>query len=119
MRWHHRLLSLWRSLVGRRRLEQELDAELHFHLDQQIDENLGAGMNAEEARASAMRAIGSLPLIKDQARESLGVRLIDDLRQDVRYACRGLLKSRGFTLAAVLTLGLGIGVTTTLFSVAY
>ena len=117
MRWIATLASRLRAVFRRARIEEELDAELQFHLDQQLDEHRAGGMSVAEARSIALRAMGSVTLIKEQARESLGVRLIDDLRQDVRYAGRGLLKSPGFTLAAVLALGLGIGVTTTLFSV--
>ena len=73
MRWIAALASRLRTLLRRPQVERELDAELRFHLDQQIQENLAAGMNAEEARAAAVRAMGSVTLVKEQAREALGV----------------------------------------------
>jgi len=119
MRWLLALAARLRSLFRRDRVERELEAELRFHLDRQIAENLQAGMSLREARLAALRATGSITGIKDECRESLGLRLIDELRQDVRYAARSLIKNAGFTTVAVITLSLGTGATTLLFSVAY
>src|SRR5262245_37970985 len=116
MRWHHQLVSRWRSLFRRNRFENELDAELRFHLDQHMAENAARGMRAQVARASALSSLGSMPLIKAHFHESLGVRLIDELRQDVRDAIRGLRNIPTFTTVVILTLSFGIGAISTIFS---
>ncbi len=116
MRWIRRLMMAWRSLFRRARVEQDLDRELEFHLEQQTAEHVAAGMNAEEARAAALRSIGGLVRVKEACRDSLGVRLTDDVRQDVRFAVRTLLRTPGFTSAAILSLGVGIGLNTAIFT---
>jgi predicted permease len=116
MRWLDRLRFRIRSLLWRHRVERELEQELQFHLDQQTDENRRAGMGAEAARASALRTTGSTLQIKEQCRDSFGLRTLDELRQDVRYTCRSLIGTPGFALVAIATLALGIGATTTIVS---
>lgn len=106
-----------RALLRRRAVEQELDEELRFHYEHQVEKLLASGMTLEEARRQARLVIGGTEQIKEECRDARGVRFLESVAQDVRYGLRSLRKSPGFTAVAILTLMLGIGVNTALFTI--
>ena len=106
-----------RGLFDRRALEREMDDELRFHLEMEAAERERRGLDRGAARTEAARLFGGVERTKDELRDARGANAIENIVKDVHYAVRALRRNPGFTLAAVLTLGLGIGANTALFSV--
>jgi predicted permease len=116
-RWWYRLPLLLRSVFRRERVERELDEELAYHFERDVEQNIARGMSTEAARAAAQRALGEFDLQKEACRESWAVAALDKLARDVRHACRTLRRDAGFTIGVFVLLAFGIGANVAMFSI--
>ena len=111
------LFSRLRSLFRRNVVEGELDEELRFHLEHQIEKHIQSGLTREESTLRTRLEFGGIAQVKGECREARGVSFLETLVQDVRFGFRTLRRSPGFTIVAILTLALGIGLNSSIFTI--
>src|SRR2546430_4487918 len=110
-------MNWWKRLFRRTKMENQLEKELRFHLDQHASDLIAHGLSPDEARRQSRLALGGPEQVKENCRDARGTRWLEDLLQDFRYAIRMLGKQPGFAAVALLTLAIGSGATTVMFTV--
>jgi predicted permease len=117
MRWLEQSRMAVLMLFNRKQQTARLNTELEFHLEQQIAENVSRGMTPEQARLAALRLFGNPTVLREEARSFWSWNWLESLWRDLRYGARTLLRTPGFSLTAILVMALGIGATTSLFTI--
>lgn len=110
-------MNWWHRLLRRRKMEEQLEKELHFHIEEHAADLVARGCDPEEARRQARLDLGGPEQVKENCRDARGTRWLEDLLDDFRYAMRMLRRNPGFAAVALLTLALGSGATTVMFTV--
>ena len=113
------LAAAWRALFRRNELYRDLDEEMRFHVEMEVEKNIRRGLPAEQARTEALRTFGAAARHQEECREASGTRWLEDFVQDARATFRGLRKNPGYAIAAAATLALGIGANVAVFSVVH
>src|SRR4051795_8412841 len=117
-RWIDRARLRLRSILRGQDADAELRAEIRLHLEEQIEENVAAGMDPTEARAAAVRAFGSVALVEEKCRDMRRVNVVQSFAQDLRYTLRSLRQQPLLVLAATLSIAMAIGANTVIFNLA-
>ena len=117
MRFFSRLRSLLANLLGKEKVERQLDSELQAYVEMATDEKIAAGVSASEARRSTLADFGGMEQVKQAVRDHRAGTTFEVIGQDVRYGWRQLVRNPGFTAAVIVTLALSIGANTAIFSI--
>jgi predicted permease len=117
MGWWEEAKFVVNRFINRSKAEEELDEEIRAHLQLEAERNIERGMTPEMARYEAQRSFGNATMAKEESRDMWGLRALETFFQDIRFGLRGLIKNKNFTIVAVLTMALGIGANTIIFSI--